>query len=455
MAGDKLPTGTLIRFSALAAPMQTLLAPVTMVIPAFYAKNTAISLAAVGSVYLFSRFFDGVTDPLVGYLSDRTESRLGRRKPWLIAGALIAMVAVLYMFNPPADADWPYLFLCVIGMYVGYTMMDISHRSWGVELSHDYVERSRISTYIAVMTMIGFFAFLAIPLLPFFESSEMTAEVFTVISIGIVVLLPALVLLAVFTVPDGKRIATEKPSLHKLVLALKGNKPLLSFALAMISSGLGWGVFIAIAFLVIDTYLGLGAKFSIVMLLYAATRFAGLPLWLRLIKRFGKHRSWAVSRALEAVTVLSILLLPQGEAAFVPFLILISAMGIAGGANEVAPMAILGDVVDYDTLKTGANQSGNYFAFYSLIQKINYGIGGGVAFLILAAFGYDPKLAENTDLANFGLLATFAIVPALCYFMCAVFIWKFPIDARRQEIIRRRIEQRAERAVLAMPEKTG
>ena len=153
MTGDKLSTGTLIRYSALAAPMQTLLAPVTMVIPAFYAKNTAISLAAVGSVYLFSRFFDGVTDPLVGYLSDRTESRIGRRKPWLIAGALIAMIAVLYLFNPPPDADWPYLFSCIIGMYIGYTMMDISHRSWGVELSHDYVERSRISTYIAVLTI--------------------------------------------------------------------------------------------------------------------------------------------------------------------------------------------------------------------------------------------------------------------------------------------------------------
>jgi len=150
--------------------------------------------------------------------------------------------------------------------------------------------------------------------------------------------------------------------------------------------------------------------------------------------------------------VLSILLLPLGETAFVPFLILISAMGITGGANEVAPMAILGDVVDYDTLKTGANQSGNYFAFYSLIQKINYGIGGGVAFLILAAFGFDPKLAENTDFANFGLITTFAVIPAIFYFLCAAFAWKFPIDERRQKIIRRRIEQRAERAAVATSE---
>jgi len=452
MGDNKLSTGILVRYSALAAPMQTLLAPMTMVIPAFYAKNTAVSVAAVGSVYLFSRFFDGVTDPLVGYLSDRTESRIGRRKPWLMGGALIAMIAVLFLFNPPADADWLYLFICIIGMYVGYTMMDISHRSWGVELSHDYNERSRISTYIALMTMVGFFTFLTVPLLPFFESTEMTAEVFTAISIGIVIILPVLVLLAVFTVPEGKRVATEKPSLSKLIQSLKNNKPLLSFALAMISSGLGWGVFIAIAFIVIDGYLGLGAKFSVLMLLYAAMRFAGIPVWLKLLKRFGKHRSWAVSRVLEALTVLSILFLPQGEPAFIPFLILISTMGIVGGANEVAPMAILGDVVDYDTLKTGANQSGNYFAFYSLIQKINYGIGGGVAFLILALFGFDPKLAENTDIANLGLIVTCSIIPAVFYFLCAAFIWNFPIDARRQEIIRRRIEQRAERAAAVTSE---
>lgn len=184
MTGKKLSIGMLIRYSAPALPMQTLLAPVTMVIPAFYATNTAISLAAVGSIYLFSRFFDGLTDPLVGYLSDRTESRLGRRKPWLMAGTLIAMIAVFYLFNPPADADWSYLFVCIIAMYVGYTMMDISHRSWGIELSHDYVERSRISTYIAVMTMVGFVAFIATPLLPIFDSTEMTAEVYAFEDIG-------------------------------------------------------------------------------------------------------------------------------------------------------------------------------------------------------------------------------------------------------------------------------
>jgi len=184
--------------------MQMLLAPVTMLIPAFYAKNTAISMAAVGSIYLFSRFFDGITDPLVGFLSDRTYSRLGKRKPWLLAGAVVAMIAVYFMFNPPADAGWPYLLVSIIGLYIGYTMMDIAHRSWGVEMSHDYNERSRISTYIAVMTTIGFFIFMSIPLLPMFETSEMTREVFTIISYMIIILLPAMVLMAVFTVSDGE-----------------------------------------------------------------------------------------------------------------------------------------------------------------------------------------------------------------------------------------------------------
>ena len=82
----------------------------------------------------------------------------------------------------------------------------------------------------------------------------------------------------------------------------------------------------------------------------------------------------------------------------------------------------------------------------SLIQKINYGIGGGAAFLCLSLFGFDPKLPENTDLANFGLICTFTILPALLYILCGLFIWFFPIDAGKQEIIRRRIETRARRS---------
>jgi len=445
MTSDKLSIATLLRYSGPAIPMQMLLAPVTMLIPAFYAKNTAISMAAVGSIYLFSRFFDGVTDPLVGFFSDRTHSRLGKRKPWLLAGAVIAMIAVCFMFNPPADADWPYLLASIIGLYIGYTMMDISHRSWGVEMSHDYNERSRISTYIAIMTMIGFFIFMSVPLLPIFETSEMTPEVFTVISYMIIVLLSVLVLLAVFTVPDGKPVETQKPSMRGLINSLKSNRPLWIFAISMISSGLGWGIFIAIAFIVIDQYMGLGKSFSIIMMIFTTARFAGIPLWLKIMKIFGKHRSWAASRILEAASILCILIIPQGETSFIPFIIVLSAMAVSGAANEVAPMAILGDVVDYDTLKTGANQSGNYFAFYSLIQKINFGIGGGVAFLILSVFGFDPKLTENTELANLGLIGTFTIIPAVFYILCGLIIWYFPIDARRQEIIRRRIETRAKR----------
>jgi Na+/melibiose symporter-like transporter len=107
-------------------------------------------------------------------------------------------------------------------------------------------------------------------------------------------------------------------------------------------------------------------------------------------------------------------------------------------------MALLGDIADYGTLKSGSNNTGNYFAIQTLLQKANMGIGAGLAFPLLAAFGYQLG-GENTGRALFGLILAYIILPAVTSVAAAMVLWNFPLDARRHGIIRKRLEQLTQR----------
>jgi len=102
-------------------------------------------------------------------------------------------------------------------------------------------------------------------------------------------------------------------------------------------------------------------------------------------------------------------------------------------------------VIDYDILKTRVNRSANYFAASTLISKLNAALGSGIGFIILGAFGYSVA-GSNSDAANMGIIFTTLVLPAIFLTLAGVMLWFFPIDHRRQSIIRRRIEARAQRA---------
>jgi Na+/melibiose symporter-like transporter len=251
--------------------------------------------------------------------------------------------------------------------------------------------------------------------------------------------------LAVRHVPQGYNLATrEQVPLRQAVSQLRFNKPLWRFVAAQAVWGIGQGMYLSVIFVFMRDYLQLGDKFPILMIWFFAVQTVAMPVWARLMMRFGKHRVWAFSWAAYSLMQPVVLLLEPGAAAFVPAMGIVAVTAFINAASYIAPMALLGDIADYGTLKTGANNTGNYFAIQTLLQKANMGIGAGFAFPILALFGYEMG-AENTGRALFGLMLVYIVVPALTSVAAAMILWNFPIDSRRHHIIRRRLEQLTER----------
>ncbi|MFO1393366.1 MAG: MFS transporter [Steroidobacteraceae bacterium] len=441
----RLRSGLLALYAAPNLALVIMHMPVYLVLPAYYAKHTQISLAAIGTVLLVGRLYDAIVDLLLGVLSDRTETRIGGRKPWILAGIPIACVAVIQLFTPPADAGTLYFLVWSVLLFSAWTMIDIPYAAWGAELSRHYDERSRIMTVRGTAGLAGAVLFMAAPILlsPLTGTTAIGSEMLAISAWAVALSLPLLMGLAVWRVPAGPNVAVRKASLRSILDALRDNRPLRLYSGVVLGHGAAAGAWSATVLLFCDS-IGLGAQFPLLLLVAWTTRVLVAPLWLKLLYRFGKHRVWAVGAAASGIVTPLALLVPAGESALPLILVYSLALGFIETAWMVAPSSILGDITDYDTLKTGADQAGAYFAFNALLMKVSAAIGGGVAFWVLGLLDYNVK-GSNSGTQLLGLHLSFAILPAAIYVLCAVAIWWFPIDARRHSIIRRRIEARARR----------
>ena len=452
---DRVPTKQLLAYSSINIGTAIFESPMPFIIIAFYAQHTAIALASMGTILLLSRIFDAFTDPLTGYFSDLTNSRFGRRKPWILAGGILGAPAVYLLFSPPENAGGLYFFLAINAYYIFRTLIYVPMIAWGSELSRDYNERTRIASYNNIILLASQALLMALPILvsspilPLFDSAEFSPQMMSFIGTTAAIALPLFILLALFYAPVGKHVSVKKEkvaSFKDLLSAFKNNKPMWFFFIASIISVMGLSVFLGVAFIAMQSYLKIGDKLPFFLMTVTIVQVISIPAWKKIIERFGKHQVVTVALIMQGIIYPFIFFLEPGPDVFYSFLVLGAIASLFQTPGPIALVAILGDIIDYDILKTGTNRAGTYFSIYSLIMKGGGALGGSFALFLLAAFNYNTKGGVNTPDSEFGLLFTMTIVPLIFLVSSGIMFWFFPLNAKRHAIIKKRIESRALRA---------
>ncbi len=447
---SELSRGQMMLFGFPSLPHAFIAMPLAIVIPTFYAGNTSVTLAAIAAVTSLTRIADAITDPLIGYLSDRTRSPLGPRKPWVLVATIICAISIFFLFQPPQDASFVYYAIWSFALYFGFTLFEIPRNAWGAELSRDYVVRARIMGWVSIFSIAGSLVFWLVPIgMSYFSGSTVLgAPSLTVIAWLYALLMPAGMLLAVLFVPSGPVSDDAPPTLREIRRSLGGNGLLHRYFMIVGAWGLGQGAYLSVILIFLSDYLQMAAIFPFIMIGFFAIQIAAMPFWVKMIARFGKQRVWAFSMTLDAATRPLILLLAPGMDSIVPMVALSALGAFLNAPANVTPGAMLGDIVDYGIMKHRANNAGNYFALYTLLVKAAMAIGAGLAFFVLDGFGYQVG-GTNDAHANLGLFVVYLGFPALMYFIASYFSWTFPLDARRHGIVRRKIERRL--APIAVP----
>ena len=422
-----------------------LLGPI-VILQGIYAKHFGLTLTTIATVILVARLFDAITDPIIGYFSDRYQVCRGSRKPFVVAGGLLFILSSYFLYIPPTNVSEIYLLGWLLLFYLAWTLFEIPHLAWGSELVTHTKERNKIYSLRVFGMLFGQLFFFAVPLLPIFDSNEFTPQTLKwSVLVAALLMIPLLYLCAKVS-PDGQRytaVNSNSPryiSLGTLCSVIISNKPFLIFVGAFFFSGIGVGMWFGLLFIFADSYLGLGNNLPFAFLISIGISTLTLGGCYKIGDFLGKKTTWGVVTLMMTLGIAATGFLVPGE--FVPLLIVMTLNYIGFSFTGVLAPSLLADIIDYGTWKSGIDQRAIYFSIKALMVKANIAVGGALGLAIAGSYGFDPATAFHTQESIFGLHLAIAGLPSLITLISIIFIAFIPINTRRHLIIRRCLDAR-------------
>lgn len=438
---EKQTWTTLLAYGALGLPLAALNLPLYVYLPAFYAGDIGLGLAVVGYILFFARLLDTITDPLIGLLSDRFETRFGRRRPWVVAACPLLIIASFMLFVPDQQAGAAYLFVWTSLAYLAWTMMILPFTAWGAELSSDYHERSKITGTREAFVVIGILLAAAIPTLFGLNAETEQGQILKIVAWSMSLLLPIALIALLLLVPEPRvAVVAAKPLSIKAGLRLAWrNRPFLRLVSAFFLNGIANGLPATLFLLFVGDVLKAGGLAGPLLLLYFVAGIIGIPIWLKISTFVGKHRAWAMAMLWASLMFSMVPFLGAGDV--MPFVIICCLSGLSLGADMALPASIQADVVDLDWLESGQQRTGLFFAVWSMATKLSLALAVVIAFPFLEMIGFSAG-GENSDRALFGLAALYGLLPVIIKVLATCLIWNFPIGAAEQIEIQAKIVKR-------------
>lgn len=432
-------------YGSLGFPLALIGYPLGVWLPRAYSTDVGVDLAMIGLIIAAAALFDAFTDPLIGYGSDRYRSRFGRRKTWLAAGIPLLALAFWMLLNPPIVSGVVYLAFWYIFLRVGSTLVTIPYAAWGAELSPDYHVRTEVSSAREKFVLMGLIGAALVPfLLEQIAGDRIPAlEVLNAFGILIVIILPIVAVVVLNRVPEPARLPGEGSVTIFRSLKLMWKNGLFRRVLlieVLVTGGESFRNTLSLFFMqdVIGIRLA-GTYYAI----YFAMGLAAIPVWDCIAKRLGKHRSLAGAMVLVSVTNVFMFTLSSGQTT--AFLLLFMVKGFCFGAFSYLPRAMLADVVDLDTARSGDNRAGSYFAGHGFMTKCAYSLGG-VSLPLLALVGYATTLgAEHTSGQLLWLGFLYAIVPTIAFVFAFWLTWTWPLTSARHARLRGMLDRKHDR----------
>ncbi|MCC5887492.1 MAG: MFS transporter [Gammaproteobacteria bacterium] len=438
---------TLFCYSVTDLPASMAVFPIMVFVPKFYTGEMGVSLALAANIILVARIFDVITDPLVGYLSDRTHTRWGRRRPWILAAAPVLMLAFFNLFLPPEGAGAAHLFTWMMVLSVGTTMLMIPYYSWAAELSPDYNERSRITGWRSFMGVVGTLSAQLVPVIALLAFGYGgTGAVLSVVGWLTLFLLPLCIGVTVWNVPETRDYVSSRVPLGEGFKLMWRNGPFKRLIAAFTIGSIAFAIATPLYIFYIAFVLGAEDMAVIMLAFFFSANLAGISFWVWLSSKVGKHRAYVGCFTLIALANPAYLLLGPGDFWWMMPITLVS--GFAAGGFAALPNSMKADVVDLDTLKSGNNRTASFFAAWSFTAKMSASLGSWIALSVLAWIGFDASPdAINPPAQILGLKLLFALLPSTFFLLAAALVWNYPITEVRHQRLRSALERRRDRAI--------
>lgn len=452
---ERLPLRTKLLFGGPNLAAGAMVLPIVVNMPKFYADVVLVPLGYLAMAIAFARTLDAISDPLIGWISDRTHSRWGRRRPYIFIGAPLAGVAFWAVMTPRPGmtggtaALWFLVTIILCSLFL--TVALLPHDALAPELTLDYNERSGLYGICGALGILGTMVAAVAPGVMIQRSGLSERQAFSHLGVVFGVLLVILCWLMVAFIRERPEFVTrESNPLVPGVRRAFRNRPFRILLTCFVASSISGGI-PAILMPFFNAYVVQPAHpqlwLSLQLLGFFGVSFFSMPFAVAAARRFGKLPTWLACHVIGISTELLIFFL-VGKGDNVLYLILNCWGAISFGANVFLPGSMAADVIDYDELHTGRRREAQYGAFWNILPKFIAIPSAAIPISILASLGYVPNAAQSPRVI-FTIRVLYALAPLLSSVLSFAVACMFPINARNHAAMLDGIERhkRGENAV--------
>jgi GPH family glycoside/pentoside/hexuronide:cation symporter len=407
----------------------------------FYTDAALVPPALAGNALLIGKGWDAINDPLFGWFSDRTKSRFGKRRVFMIFGAIPLGIATALLWFVPAS-DRISAFFWILATFILFdtlwTLTNVPYYALTSELTDDYDERSSLTTYRMVMAVPAYLVGAALtPAIVGLFALQQTGYAFIGIAYG--VLAGAALLISAAGIRERKLVAVSAPEpspFKSLSVALK-NKPFVRLCVIYFVINISFALIKILMVYYIEYQLLMKAETSLVMGLMLICVTIALPFWQWVSRKMDKGPAYALGMLVGGAAVILTFFLPHESTGLIYLIAILAGFGFA--AQWIFPWAMVADVADYDRAATGEQRSGMYYGVWGLVTKVSEALALVTVGWILTGFGYVPNV-EQTSQALLGIRLFFGLIPAAIIFVALPLLFKFPITRQSHAAIRAKLD---------------
>jgi Na+/melibiose symporter-like transporter len=417
--------GVLAAFSTVCLPLAAFGVALPVTLPEFYATFVGLELGVVAAVFMAVRLIDITFDPFIGWAMDRTKTRFGRYRPWMVASTPILMLSALMMFvmvQPGAGAV--YLFGWLLVLYLGFSIATLGQLGWASVLAPEYDQRSRVYGWWQVFNIIGVILILILPTVVIQLKIGDYADGVRIMGWAILIFLPVTMALALLVVPEPVNAGAAPHGGPGAYLSLFKRKAVRKLLFADVLLGVAPGITGSLLFFFFGQIKGYGhTEASLFMLLYFVAGLVGAPFWAWLATKVGKDKALAIASLAFAGLYIGATLVPGGNFALTAVVMFLAGLPYAAGLFLLR--AMMADVGDEVRLETGVDRTGLMF---SILQWVG--------------FKAIAPAAGNSEMSLLVLQVLFILLPGLLLAAAALVLKNYPLTPARHDEIRKALEAR-------------